>query len=70
MPCYWSETEGDDMEKRKGASLKPSQAEGNKSLNLSMECEVIRRAKILAIQRDSTLSKVVEDLLVKWINHD
>ncbi len=55
---------------RKGASLKPSAAEGNKSLNLSMECEVIRRAKILAIQRDSTLSKVVEDLLIKWLNHD
>ena len=55
---------------RRGVSLKPSSAEGNKSLNLSMECEVIRRAKILAIQRDSTLSKVVEDLLVKWLNHD
>lgn len=57
-------------EVRKGASLKPSQAEGNKSLNLSMEAEVIRRAKILAIQRDSTLSRVVEDLLVKWLDHD
>ena len=59
-----------DAVRKRGASLKPSQAEGNKSLNLSMECEVIRRAKMLAIQRDSTLSKVVEDPLIKWLNHD
>lgn len=64
MTVHLSDTEEETVQK--GATLKPSQAEGKKMLNLSIDAMVIRRAKLQAVRRGVSLSSVVNDYLTRW----
>ncbi len=52
----------------KGVSLKPSEAAApQRHLNLYIEVEVIKEAKIKAVRRGVSLSSVVNKLLKEWL---
>ena len=58
------------MESKKGVSLKPSRAEGHVPLNLHIQANIKKQAKILALRRGVSLSSVVTDLLKVWLRND